>query len=389
MEQILWAVKAAPVADVYEWATLVAMAEAADQDGCNSMLSVSTISAHTLLSSRKVQDARRSLEARGLIRKGDQTVANRYPADRRPVVYDLQVPHSYFRSEKPSYDGTVDLAVNTWRAGRGRAPLTAEERPELPPPPEKKTRADKGKKRPKRDGATSSHPVAEPDGVTSSHPRGDYKSPRGVTSSHPTLPTNPPYDPQKTRGGRSVVVEPPVTREPATPPTTSKPKTPTPDQILTAAGLTTARDRRAFRSWLRKPKTEGGRGIENPDGLIVTRTPEDLAAHIHAWRVSLDETAEDYQPDLCKHGHDVTAGPHMCPDGCDPDRQRPAPTSADVEPDDGGSVKMPERVRQAREALGSKDWSTFRALVAADETTPGGVTPSILESAGVGAQNGA
>ena len=54
-EQVWWAIKAAPVADVEEWAVLVAMAEAADQDGCNSFLSANTIAARTRLARRTVQ----------------------------------------------------------------------------------------------------------------------------------------------------------------------------------------------------------------------------------------------------------------------------------------------------------------------------------------------
>lgn len=294
MEQILWAVKSAPVADVNEWAVLVAMAEAADQDGTNSFLSVTTISQRTRLAERTVQRRIATLEERGLLRRGDQTSARMIPVDRRPVVYDLQVPYSFFRPEK-SYNGDdVELSVNVWRAGRGRPPLTPQDRPEHTPAPEKNQRVDKGVKRPRADGVTTSHP-ADDDGLTTSQGRGDYESPHEVTTSHPTLPSNPPHDPPRSAARSAATASPVETssssitsgdaRDAAA--TTADPGArgdatrATPDQVLEAMMLN--RDEAArFRTWL-----VDATGATNPDGLILTlHTGSRLSERIAQWRTA-------------------------------------------------------------------------------------------------------
>lgn len=303
VEQILWAVKAAPVADVNEWAVLVAMAEAADQDGSNSFLSVTTISRRTRLAERTVQRRIGTLEERGLLRRGDQTSARMIPADRRPVVYDLQVPYSFFRPEKSYAGADVELSVNIWRAGRGRPPLTAQDRPDLTAAPEKGQRADRGVKRRQADGVTTSHPVDQ-DGVTTSHPRGDYESPHGVTTSHPTLPNNPPHNPPRSAARSAATADTVETssssitsgnasdRDDAAAAATATSTTrasatrgTTPAAILEAAGLDTAAAGR-FRAWL-----VTGTGATNPDGLIVTlRNTGRLPERLSQWRASEDPT---------------------------------------------------------------------------------------------------
>lgn len=323
MEQILWAVKAAPVADVNEWAVLVAMAEAADQDGTNSFLSVTTISNRTRLAERTVQRRMGTLEERGLIKRGDQSAARMIPADRRPVVYDVQVPLSFFRPEK-TYDGEGELSVNIWRAGRGRAPLTAADRPELAPPPEKTNRTDKGTKRPRTDGVTTSHPVEEGEsgGVTTSHPRGDYESPGGVTTSHPTLPTNPPHDPPRS-AARSAATAPPV--ETSSSNVTSRnaragaaaaqsstgnnggaARAGTPAELLAAMMLNPDEAER-FRGWLVQAT-----GATNPDGLIVTlHSSGRLSERLSQWRTAESTTAAPVAP-VARAAHLQWCG------GCDP-----------------------------------------------------------------------
>lgn len=205
-EQVWWAIKNAPVADVEEWAVLVAMAEAADQDGCNSYLSANSIGERTRLARRTVQRRMDALAERGLIKLGDQREAFRIPEAFRPVVWDLQVPYSYFREDKNSRDGETVLSVNIYRAGRGRPPLTPAMRPDLALAPEKKKRADVGVKRPKTGvGAASGGDYKSPrDSEAPGTPQagGDYKSPGGrlvdtgvVSGSHPTLPSYLPQDP--------------------------------------------------------------------------------------------------------------------------------------------------------------------------------------------------
>jgi hypothetical protein len=316
MEQILWAVKSAPVADVNEWAVLVAMAEAADQDGTNSFLSVTTISQRTRLAERTVQRRIGFLEDRGLLKRGDQTSARMIPADRRPVVYDLQVPYSFFRPEKTYDRSEAELSVNIWRAGRGRAPLTPEDRPDLVAAPEKNRRIDNGVPRPKKespdpgspdpvesDGVTTSHP-AESDGVTTSPGRGDYESHRGVTTSHPTLPSNPPHDPPRSAARSAATANPVETsssndtfrnargRDDAAAQESADHDhgdatraDNAPGAILDAMMLNPDEAAR-FRAWL-----VTATNATNPDGLIVTlHTSGRLPERLTQWRAS-DGTA--------------------------------------------------------------------------------------------------
>lgn len=171
----------APVADVNEYAVLGAMADMASPDGCGCWLSKETLAARTHVSEETVKRCWRNMLRRGLIGKGDQSLVRHYRADRRPVVYDLLIPYGWFSN--------VDR-VNAERARRGLPALTPADRPDVAPAPEKKTRVDKGKPRPKKtvesrgNSETPREEVAggtaeEPDGGTTSRPRGNYESSTG------------------------------------------------------------------------------------------------------------------------------------------------------------------------------------------------------------------
>lgn len=150
LDPILWALKDAPVANVEERAVLSIMAERAHEDGCNSYLSQATIAKRALVSDRTVRDRLADMEQRGLIARGDQTAAAHIPADRRPVVYDLLIPYSWFsRIER----------INDYRDAQGRPPITSEMRPEIADPPPRKRRADLGvPKRRRKSGDTGADP---------------------------------------------------------------------------------------------------------------------------------------------------------------------------------------------------------------------------------------
>jgi len=124
---------------------------------------------------RTVRRRLAELEARGIIARGDQRAVEHLPADKRPIVWDVMIPHVAFA------DGIED--VNDYRAGKGRGPITPENRPPLTDAPEAKRRADAGK--PKADRTSS--PVGQavrpdtgaPDEAgdrTSSPARADLKS---------------------------------------------------------------------------------------------------------------------------------------------------------------------------------------------------------------------
>lgn len=309
MEQILWAVKAAPVADAQEWAVLVAMSEAADQDGCNSFLSIMTVSARTRLAESTVRRRMNDLEARGVIRQGDQTAARVIPANRRPVVYDLQVPLSYFRPEKRYDGGDVELSVNIWRAGRGRPPLTPQDRPDLAPAPERKPRAEKTSD----SGVSQGHPKP---GVSEGHPQGfQGDTPRGVPGT-PNPPHNPPQDPRSSgalRAPTAGTVETSSSNVPIRNASAPAAAAQSPDDddhgdapravknpasILDAMMLNPDEATR-FRAWL-----VDATNATNPDGLIVSLySAGRLSERLAQWRGSENTTPPASAPTAARPGH--------------------------------------------------------------------------------------
>ncbi|MFG2631061.1 hypothetical protein [Streptomyces sp. NPDC048473] len=194
-EAVLWATNDAPIANVNEFAVLTMLAEKADPDGCNSFPSRPTVAARTTVDPKTVLRALQAMEARGMIAQGDQRAAEYIRADRRPVVYDLLIPYSWF----PNID-----RINRERQERGRPPLTRSTRPDIAPAPEKKQRSDKGKPRAKKQpaeqressrGDFESPRDSDGYGVTLSPARGDSQSGTGglqVTQTSPvTLSTTP------------------------------------------------------------------------------------------------------------------------------------------------------------------------------------------------------
>ncbi len=185
----------APIADLKEFAVLATMAEAAGRDGCGTFQSKETIAERTTLDTESVKRAWRAMVRRGLIGKGDQTMARHIRADRRPTVYDLLIPYEWF----PNIERT-----NAERARMGLDPLTPENRPPIAPAPAKKARADKGMPRPKAEQdskprGNSESPRAEtPEdghGGTTSRRRGNYKSSTGELQEPRTSTSNPTTEP--------------------------------------------------------------------------------------------------------------------------------------------------------------------------------------------------
>lgn len=183
-EALLWATNDAPIADVNEFAVLAMLAEKADPDGCNAFPSRTTMALRTHIDPKTVLRTLQRLESRGLITKGDQEAAAYLRADRRPVVYDLMIPYSWF----PRID-----RINKERQDRGRPLLTPQVRPDIAAPPEKTRRSDLGRERPRK-GANprgdSEVPRDEVHGVTVSPERGDSESGTGglrVTRTSPLI----------------------------------------------------------------------------------------------------------------------------------------------------------------------------------------------------------
>lgn len=88
---MLWALNDAPVVDPTRKLVLIALADGANDDGSG------TCPGHKLMARRACVDVKtvkrhlKALEELGLIRRGDQRIAEKYRADRRPVVWDLDL----------------------------------------------------------------------------------------------------------------------------------------------------------------------------------------------------------------------------------------------------------------------------------------------------------
>jgi hypothetical protein len=201
-EAMLWASKDAPTANPIEKLVLIALGEAADEDGCNGFLSKKTLAERAHSNPRTVQNHLQSMRRRGLIREGDQTAAAYIDPRYRPTVYDLQIPYSWF-------GGKMLARVNEFRARAGRPALTPETRPELPPAGPRKPRSDKGQPNPKRSpkrahadtaadldiearGESDSPLTGRPRGESQSGPGENLKAARGVSDSPNPVRTNPP-----------------------------------------------------------------------------------------------------------------------------------------------------------------------------------------------------
>ncbi|MFF7994805.1 helix-turn-helix domain-containing protein [Kitasatospora xanthocidica] len=191
-----WALEHSPVNDPYERLLLTVLARKANSDGTDAYPSRNSLAMAALCDKSTVTRRLKRLEARGIIREGDQRAAFRIPKPLRPKVYDILIPFSFFSPEQLA-------KVNEDRADRGLGPLTAEDRPPLAPAPPRKPRVDKGTKRsagPDVPGGAPSTPGA------SSTPRPDSTGSRafdpgasstgvlevlsGGASSTPTLSSN-------------------------------------------------------------------------------------------------------------------------------------------------------------------------------------------------------
>lgn len=196
LDPILWALKDAPVADLYEKAVLLVLAEKADEDGSNAFPSLSTVADLAMCDEQTVKDRIRKLIRRGLIRVApDQSPADYLPAHRRPRVYELLIPYSWYGK------GAIER-VNQGRVERGRDPLTPENRPDLAPAPPRKRRADA---KPTKRGSAKRGGVQDPPTSSAEGDGGVYDIPLGGMCYTPgegvydtpqpspkTLPNDPP-----------------------------------------------------------------------------------------------------------------------------------------------------------------------------------------------------
>lgn len=174
---ILWAAEHAPIYDAEERAILMALVMKGDFDGMNCFRSYNTLARVARVNRKTAERKCHAMEARSILRRQTKYLSKTWlsiPRTQRPVVWEVMIPAEWW--------SPAQLAdINEQRASIGRPVLTAETRPPIAEAPPKKSRADKGKPRPKRQkdqpadpGTTSPHP---------NHPR-DFKSPGdpGTTS---------------------------------------------------------------------------------------------------------------------------------------------------------------------------------------------------------------
>lgn len=91
LQAMVWALKTAPVPDPIAHLVLIGLADHAGDDGRTARPPVSLLAEYARCSPRSVQNKLRLLEELGLIMRGDQRMVEHIRADRRPVVWDLDI----------------------------------------------------------------------------------------------------------------------------------------------------------------------------------------------------------------------------------------------------------------------------------------------------------
>jgi hypothetical protein len=187
---IIWAMKHAPVADALERLILIAMADAADSDGCNSYRSIRS---HMLIAKdvdkSTIIRRQHNMQKRGLIRPDTTPPPARYlkiPKNRRPARWELCIPHSWWSDAQRE-------EIQREREDKGLPRITPQSRPDLPDAPAKKHRADKGTPNPNRRrketrAAEATQPADVRGGTETpqeSELRGVSETPSGVAQRHP------------------------------------------------------------------------------------------------------------------------------------------------------------------------------------------------------------
>jgi hypothetical protein len=108
LRAMTWALEQAPVTDPTQALVLVALADSAQEDGRNAWPSQATLARRARVSDRSVRRILAQLEADGVIRRGDQRVVEHLKADRRPVVWDLNLT-----ADTPDRPDTGDRSSTT------------------------------------------------------------------------------------------------------------------------------------------------------------------------------------------------------------------------------------------------------------------------------------
>ena len=142
VQAMAWAIEQRRETDPTARHLLLAMGNYADKTGRNCFPSVATLASDTGLSERTIRQKLAQLEAAGLIRRGNQRIAEVEiaRADRRPVVYNLDLPEARGAAVAPRYkergaaDGVNGVQLTAERgAADGRTGCTSCTQTEVQP----------------------------------------------------------------------------------------------------------------------------------------------------------------------------------------------------------------------------------------------------------------
>ncbi|MCX4232822.1 helix-turn-helix domain-containing protein [Streptomyces ortus] len=132
IKAMTWAMQEAPVEDAGPAHVLLILADHANDDGTGAFPSVDTIVWKTRMGERTVQRHLRTLEEQGLIRKGNQKLAELYieREDRRPTVYDLDLARC-----RPPRERGANLTPRSSASSTDGVPNSTERGANLAPEP--------------------------------------------------------------------------------------------------------------------------------------------------------------------------------------------------------------------------------------------------------------
>ncbi|MFI0897721.1 helix-turn-helix domain-containing protein [Streptomyces sp. NPDC020983] len=119
IEATVWALKYAPPMPPQLLGVLIGLADHADAAGRGAYPSVPTLAKYACKSERSVQRDVKALCEIGLVRPGDQRLAEHLPADKRPEVYDLATERVVPGGRAGDEQAQAELAAMTAARARG------------------------------------------------------------------------------------------------------------------------------------------------------------------------------------------------------------------------------------------------------------------------------
>src|SRR4029453_13423698 len=108
VEAMAWVLNEADLVDATEAMVLIGIANHAGHDGTGARAGQAILAKYARCSDRTVRRKLLDLEARGVIRRGDQTRARHIPANVRPVVWDLVMDGQRVRTPEAGQNVRTD-----------------------------------------------------------------------------------------------------------------------------------------------------------------------------------------------------------------------------------------------------------------------------------------